>query len=111
MILRTIALVFGCVLLETSEQTLYRLGGRASGRSGYWGYVAPAIGGHVARMALWYLVLKTLPLGEAVPLLGVNYVTIALVGRFVFGERVDGRRWLGTALVAAGIVLVGAALE
>jgi drug/metabolite transporter (DMT)-like permease len=111
MIPRIVALVLGCVVLETTEQILYRLGGRAGGRRGYWGYVSPAVAAHVTRLTLWYLLLKMLPLGKAVPLMGTNYLAIALAGKFFFGERVDGRRWLGTVLVLSGIILVGAALE
>jgi drug/metabolite transporter (DMT)-like permease len=111
MIFRTLFLVLCCVMLETTEQILYRLGGRTSGRRKFWKFVSPAVAAHVTRLCLWYLLLKMLPLGLAVPLMGANYLAIALAGRFVFGERVDRRRWLGTALVLCGIILVGATLE
>jgi len=111
MILRTILLVLSCVLLETTEQILYRLGGRTTGRRKFWKFVSPAVAAHVTRLCLWYLLLKTLPLGLAVPLMGANYFAIALAGKFVFGEKVDRRRWLGTALVLGGIILVGSALD
>jgi undecaprenyl phosphate-alpha-L-ara4N flippase subunit ArnE len=111
MILRTILLVLSCVALETTEQILYRLGGRTTGRAKYWKFVSPAVAAHITRLSLWYLLLKMLPLGLAVPLMGMNYLAIALTAKFVFGERVDKRRWLGTAFVLCGILLVGAALE
>jgi drug/metabolite transporter (DMT)-like permease len=111
MILRVILLVVGCMVLETTEQVLYRLAGRAGMGRKYFTLVGPAILAHLTRLALWYLLLAMLPLGIAIPLLGANYVAIALTGKWVFGERVDARRWLGTALVAAGFLLVAGTLQ
>lgn len=111
MILRTLALIGGCIVLETTEQVLYRLAGRSDGRWHYWELISPAVIVHFTRLALWYLLLKTLPLGVAVPLLGANYIMIALAGWLIFGEKVNARRWLGTALVVAGFVLVAGRLE
>jgi undecaprenyl phosphate-alpha-L-ara4N flippase subunit ArnE len=112
MILRAMLLIAGCVTLETTEQILYRLAGRTEGeRRKYWSFVSPAIVAHVTRLALWFLLLSTLPLGIAIPLLGINYLAIAVAGRLVFGERVNRRRWLGTALVVAGFALVATSLQ
>jgi undecaprenyl phosphate-alpha-L-ara4N flippase subunit ArnE len=109
---RAFLLIAGCILLETTEQVFYRLAGRVErDRSRYWGYVAPAIAAHVTRLGLWYLLLSTMPLGVAIPLLGLNYLAIALAGRFIFDEPVDRRRWLGTALVIAGFALVAGAVQ
>ena len=112
MILRSILLITGCILLETTEQVLYRFAGRAEkNRRAYWSFISPAIATHIARLCLWYLLLATLPLGVAIPLLGANYLAIALAGRFIFGETIDKRRWLGTALVIAGFALVAGSLQ
>jgi drug/metabolite transporter (DMT)-like permease len=99
------------VVLETFEQIFYRLAGRVeNNRTQYWKHVAPAVAAHIVRLACWYLLLSSVKLGVAIPLLGVNYLAIALTGRLVFGERVDARRWLGTALVVAGFTLVAGSL-
>jgi undecaprenyl phosphate-alpha-L-ara4N flippase subunit ArnE len=113
MILRTLALVGGCVLLETTEQSLYRMAGHSGrDRPRFFGFVAPAVVAHVARLALWYLVLKTVgKLGLAIPLLGLDYLVIALTGKLLFHERVDGRRWFGTALVVVGFLMVAGHLD
>ena len=116
MIARVLPLVAGCVLLETAEQTLYRLAGQAKRGQpwhspGYWARVGPAVLIHLTRLGLWYLLLKSIALGLAMPLLGINFLMIALVGRFFFGERVDRRRWLGTVLVMAGFILVAGRLQ
>jgi len=111
-LLRIVLLVAGCVSLETCEQILYRFAGRIGGRGRkYWTRIAPAIAAHIARLCLWYLLLSALPLGEAVPLLGINFLMVALAGRLIFRERIDARRWLGTALVIAGFVMVAARLD
>ncbi len=107
MTLITFLLVIGCIAGETAEQVLYRLGGRRKGAQ-YAVCVVPAIAIHVCRMALWYLLLRFLPLGVALPLMGSSYIAVALVGRLMFNEPVDRKRWLGTCLVVAGVVLVAA---
>jgi drug/metabolite transporter (DMT)-like permease len=105
-------LVAGCLLLETLEQSLYRLAGRTDNdRRRYLGTVVPAILTHLVRLTLWYLVLRWVRLGVAVPLMGATYLTIALVGKIFFHERVDRRRWLGTGLIMAGFVLVASHVE
>jgi multidrug transporter EmrE-like cation transporter len=110
-ILRVFLLIAACVILETFEQIFYRLAGRVeNNRAQYWKHVAPAVAVHFTRLAFWYVLLGTVKLGVAIPLLGVNYIAIALTGRLVFGERVDARRWLGTALVVAGFTLVAGSL-
>ena len=98
-------LVAGCIFLETTEQICYRLAGK--NRARYVTFVAPGIAAHITRLALWYLLLKTQLLGVALPLMGANYIMVALAGRILFHERVDARRWIGTALIVAGCALVG----
>jgi drug/metabolite transporter (DMT)-like permease len=105
-------LIAGCIILETIEQILYRLGGRAhEQKHHYWTFVAPGVAVHLIRLALWYLLLSRVQLGLAIPLLGANYLVIALAGRYLFNERVDARRWLGTALVLAGFILVAMSMD
>jgi len=55
----------------------------------------------------WILVLSRVPLSFAYPFAGLTYLLIALFGKFVLGEHVPGLRWLGIALIIAGILLVG----
>jgi multidrug transporter EmrE-like cation transporter len=93
-----------CVLIETVEQLLFRTAGRRPER--YFACVIPAVVLHVTGLGCWLLLLKHIPLGVALPLMGVNYVSIALAGRYLFGEPVDARRWTGIALILSGFVLV-----
>jgi drug/metabolite transporter (DMT)-like permease len=55
----------------------------------------------------WLLVLSRVPLSFAYPFAGLTYLLITLFGRFVLQEQVPALRWLGIALIIAGILLVG----
>lgn len=55
----------------------------------------------------WLVVLSRLPLSLAYPFVGVTYIIVVFWSRFVLGENVSGVRWLGVALIAIGIAIVG----
>jgi multidrug transporter EmrE-like cation transporter len=55
----------------------------------------------------WLVVLTRVPLSVAYPFVGVTYVIVVFWSRFVLGEAVPPSRWLGVALVALGIAVVG----
>ncbi len=97
-------LVLSCILIETIEQVLYRMGGRQ--RSRYFAFVLPATVLNVVGLGLWLLVLQRLRLGVALPLLAVSNLTVALAGRMLFGEVISSRRWIGVSLIVVGFVLV-----
>jgi multidrug transporter EmrE-like cation transporter len=75
-------------------------------RQKFFVHVLPAIGLHMCGLACWFLLLKRLPLSQALPLLGANFVTIALVGRIIFSEAIDAGRWVGIAFIVTGFILV-----
>ena len=58
-------------------------------------------------LLVWLLVLQRLEVGIAYPMLSLNFVLVTLMARFVFREHIDGRHWLGVALVIGGVVLLG----
>lgn len=98
-------LVGGVILAETAEQLLFRMAGRRPERS--IPYIGTAIGIHIGRLVAWYAALKILLLGVAVPLLAASYLTVALAARLFFNEPVGRRRWIATAIIIAGLVLIG----
>jgi uncharacterized membrane protein len=102
-------MIGGCILIETIEQSLYRLAGLHPHR--WLRYVAPAIVLHALGLMLWLNILSKRPLGQVLPLMGANFVTVALAGRVFFGEQLTARRLAGIALVTIGFVLVGLALQ
>lgn len=55
----------------------------------------------------WLIVLSRVPLSLAYPFVGFSYIVVVAVARFVFNEHVSGLRWLGVAVVALGIALIG----
>ena len=74
---------------------------------------SPAIWGgivvHVAEFAVWIEILGHLPLSVAFPLESISYVTVLLATRVLLRETVPLRRWLGVALICAGIAVLGVA--
>lgn len=57
-------------------------------------------------LLLWLVVLGRLELSIAYPMLSLGYVVVMLAARWFFHETIPPRRWLGTALIMAGISLL-----
>jgi len=55
----------------------------------------------------WLIVLSRVPLSVAYPFVGISYVLVVAFARFALGEHVPALRWIGVAVVACGIVIVG----
>jgi multidrug transporter EmrE-like cation transporter len=55
----------------------------------------------------WLVVLAKVPLSFAYPFVGLSYIVIVLVARLVLHEHVPTLRWVGVAVVAMGIAIVG----
>ena len=76
-------------------------------------FYSPVLWGGVAcfglEFVLWLLLLRLIPLSQAVLVASMNIVTVAVAGRLVFGERLDALRTTGIALIAIGVALAGAA--
>lgn len=61
-------------------------------------------------LLLWLLVLRQVPLHSAYPMLGLNFVLVAIAARFWLGESSRPRDWLGIACIVLGVALLGARL-
>jgi drug/metabolite transporter (DMT)-like permease len=48
-------------------------------------------------------------LSYVVPLTAVSYVTNTLGAKFLLGETIEARRWLGTVLVMMGVIMISLA--
>src|SRR5215472_4816813 len=57
----------------------------------------------LSRMAL----LGWADLSYVLPITSIGYVLTAFLGRYFFSEAISWQRWMGTALIVIGIVLVG----
>lgn len=62
-------------------------------------------------LILWLLSRMTLlgwaDLSYVLPITAIGYVLTAVLGRYFLGEEISYQGWAGTALIVAGIVLVG----
>lgn len=96
-----------CVALETVEHLAFGMVGRMPAKA--WGWRAAGVALHLVLLAVWFLLLKVVPLGIAMPLMGASYVTIALSSRVLFQEQVNLRRWIGIGAIVAGLALIGGA--
>lgn len=57
-------------------------------------------------LCIWLFVLSRADLNFAFSLDSMHYIFIAFASRIFLKERVDSRRWFGTALIVIGIILV-----
>lgn len=106
--------VAGQVILKAAMDHLGRIGsaevaafneyvGRAAREPGLWlGMFLFGVSG-----MFWLVVLSRVPLSLAYPFVGLSYVAVVLLSRFVLGEEVPALRWVGVLVVAAGLVIIG----
>lgn len=55
----------------------------------------------------WLVVLSRVPLSLAYPFVGISYVVVVGFSALVLHERVPLLRWVGVAVIVAGIIIVG----
>ncbi len=65
--------------------------------------------GVVLVLASLLMVLQTLPVGIAYPMLSLNFVWVTLAAWKIWHEQVPPRHWLGVALIISGIIILGSA--
>ncbi|KAA5971830.1 4-amino-4-deoxy-L-arabinose-phosphoundecaprenol flippase subunit ArnE [Pantoea sp. M_9] len=61
-------------------------------------------------MLLWLLVLRSVPVSQAYPMLSLNFVLVAAAARLIWREAYTLQQWLGTLLIVAGVALMGSQL-
>lgn len=64
------------------------------------------IGTYVVEFVTWLAVLSMAPLSLVFPAAALSYCGVVLGGRLVLKEHISPRRWLGTMLITAGVMLV-----
>ena len=55
---------------------------------------------------LWLIVISSVDLSFAYPFIGLTYVLILVVSKFVLKEDVNPIRWIGTAIITIGVVVI-----
>src|SRR3954462_228224 len=61
---------------------------------------------YLLSFASWLYVLKRLPLGLAFALINIVHVLVPIGARVFLHEPIPVRRWMGSALILAGIIVV-----
>lgn len=61
---------------------------------------------YVISAALWLIVISTVDLSFAYPFIGLTYVLILIVSKFVLKEDVNPIRWIGTAIITIGVIVI-----
>ncbi len=62
---------------------------------------------YVATMLFWLLALRSIPLSQAFPILGLQYALIPFLSSRFLAERLIPAQWGGIVLIVAGVFLVG----
>lgn len=58
-------------------------------------------------MLIWLVVLQTVAVGVAYPMLSLNFIFIVLAARWLWKEPVSFRHWLGITLIVCGVAVMG----
>lgn len=118
----TLALILISVTLSACAQVLFKLGvspgpgPAAPGDQSLIGAVLstllrPGVLGGLALYGIgtliWLRALAQVPLSQAYPFVGLGFVLTAALGFMLFNETLGPSRLIGTALVIAGVFLVG----
>ena len=107
-------LIIASVILAATGQVLMKLGMGAVGSGGFGATIATGFTEPVVLLGLtcyaastvsWLIVLSRVPLSVAYPFGALSYGAVVLVA-LATGEHVSVLRWLGVALIVAGIRLV-----
>ncbi|MBR8835672.1 MAG: EamA family transporter [Stigonema ocellatum SAG 48.90 = DSM 106950] len=61
---------------------------------------------YVVVTVLWLYVLRTIPLSQAFPALGLTFALVPLASYYFLREKVVPSQWLGIIIIVAGVVLV-----
>jgi undecaprenyl phosphate-alpha-L-ara4N flippase subunit ArnE len=55
---------------------------------------------------LWLYVLRTIPLSQAFPVLGLMYALIPIASHYLLKEQVIFSQWLGISIIITGVIMV-----
>ncbi len=56
--------------------------------------------------AIWLVVLSTVELSFAYPFIGITYVMVMVLSRFILKEEVNPLRWAGAFIITVGVVVI-----
>jgi multidrug transporter EmrE-like cation transporter len=61
---------------------------------------------YVISAAIWLVVLSAVDLSFAYPFIGLTYVLILVVSKFILKEDVNPIRWAGAAIITVGVIVM-----
>jgi multidrug transporter EmrE-like cation transporter len=61
---------------------------------------------YVISAALWLIIISAVDLSFAYPFIGLTYVLVLVVSKFVLKEDVNPIRWIGTAIITIGVIVI-----
>jgi len=61
---------------------------------------------YVVSAAIWMVVLTAVDLSFAYPFIGLTYVVILILSRFILKEDVNPLRWAGAFIITIGVILI-----
>ena len=62
---------------------------------------------YIATTILWLMALRSVPLSQAFPILGLQFALIPLASAKLLDERVTPIQWVGVSIIVVGVGLVG----
>jgi undecaprenyl phosphate-alpha-L-ara4N flippase subunit ArnE len=62
---------------------------------------------YVVTTLLWLFALRTIPLSQAFPILGLQFALVPLVSSVWLHEEVCATQWVGIVVIVLGVALVG----
>lgn len=112
----TVLLLLGSVACDVAGQVCFKLGvGHATGVAGapsllhkvlHSPWVALGVAVYAVEFVLWFAALSRIPLSIAFPFTALGYVGVVLASRYILGERIALRRWVGIGTIVVGVALV-----
>jgi undecaprenyl phosphate-alpha-L-ara4N flippase subunit ArnE len=104
-------LLAGCIGFDAARELCFKLAARIGNPSSvvFLAWVATGISIWAVEIVAYSVVLSRLPLNVAFPVMSLTYAASLLAGRYLLGEHVNRRRWIGTGLITAGVILLGSA--
>lgn len=92
------------IVCETASQLAYKNAHRRGNRKILWTLIGASM--YIPQTLALYFALTILPLSIGAPLMGASYMTVPLASKFLFGETISNRRWLGILLIVTGLVFI-----
>jgi multidrug transporter EmrE-like cation transporter len=88
--------------IDTGGAALWQAGQQVAGSPAFW----VALLAYGLSVIVWTIGLSRVPVSQAYPVLSLGYVLTALLAWPLLGEAVSLHRWLGIAVIIAGVWLV-----